>query len=87
MKKLRFTEIGMTTYKQVGEVMKARGYKAMRELRDPDCSSVLTFWANGCIGTVISQVWTDTGDCCYWKAIGAHQIPTSAEMTEASSAE
>lgn len=66
--KIKWTDLALRNYKSAGEEMKAANFRAMREVKDSDCSTVLTFWA-GPHGTVIQQTWTDTGDVCFWRAV------------------
>lgn len=66
--KIKWTAIALKAYQQAGEEMKAECFRAMREVKDPDCSTVLTFWG-GPHGTVIQQTWTDTGDVVFYRAV------------------
>lgn len=75
--KIKWTAAALEAYKGAGEEMKQAGFRALRELRDPDCSTVLTFWA-GPKGTVIQQTWTDTGDVCFYRAVRDSQEATKA---------
>lgn len=49
--KIKWTEDAIEAYKKTGEQMKSMGFKALREVKDPECHSVLTFWAglDGCV--------------------------------------
>lgn len=67
MTKMRWTTESLAAYKAAGEEMKQRGYRAMREVKDPDCQTVLTFWGSA-EGTVIQQTWTQLGDVVFWRA-------------------
>lgn len=54
MKKLKWTRDSIAAYKSAEEDLRGRGYRAMREIQDLDCSTVLTFWA----GSGPTYVWT-----------------------------
>lgn len=66
--KVKWTKVAVDAYKSAGEEMKAAGFRPIRELKDPDCQTVLTFWA-GPAATVIQQTWTDTGDVCFYRSV------------------
>ncbi len=67
--KLKWTGLALEAYKKTGEQMKSLGYRATREIKDPECQTVLTFWAAGLGGVIIQQTWTDTGDVVLYREI------------------
>lgn len=71
--KLRWNDKSITAYKSAGDELRESGCKALRELTDKDCGSVLTFWATpkGCL---IMQTFVDTGDVSFFR-----EAPTVTE--------
>lgn len=43
--KIKWTALALKAYKDAGEEVKSQGAKAIREIKDPDCNTVLTMWA------------------------------------------
>ncbi len=66
--KMKWSGAALRAYRETGEQMKALGMRAMREVKDPDCQTVLTFWS-GFDGCVIQQTWVDTGDVVLYRTI------------------
>lgn len=77
---MKWSSEALKSYKAVGEEMKAANFRALRELRDPDCNSVLTFWV-GPTGTVIQQTWTDHGHVMFWRAVSGITEATSVAVS------
>ena len=67
-KSQKWSGFGLDAYKKTGEQMKALGFRALRELDDQDCQSVLTFWS-GLNGSIIQQTWVDTGDVVLYRTV------------------
>lgn len=42
--KIRWSKFGLDAYKKTGDDMKALGFCLLREIKDGDTQSVLTFW-------------------------------------------
>ncbi len=66
--KSKWSGLAIDAYKKSGEEMKAMGFRALREVKDSDCQTVLTFWS-GIDGCVIQQTWTDTGDVVFYRTV------------------
>lgn len=66
--KIKWSGLAISAYKTAGEQMKSLGFRALREVKDPDCSTVLTFWS-GLDGCIIQQTWTDTGDVVFYRTV------------------
>lgn len=60
--------MAVKAYEETGRRMENAGYIPLREIKDPDESSVLTFWA-GVPGVVIQQTWIDTGDVQLYRSV------------------
>lgn len=76
MKKPQRTQFWLTGYRESGEAMRKLGYRALREIEDPDggrCGSCLTFW--GVPGDlVLAQTFWDTGDVNYYRSIKLDEL-------------
>lgn len=66
--KLKWTKPALDAYKAAGEQMKAAGFRALRDLADPDCQSILIFWS-GPEGVTIQQTFVETADVVYYGQI------------------
>jgi hypothetical protein len=71
--KLKWTKAAIEAYKKTGEQMKGLGFRALREVKDPDCQTVLTFWS-GLDGCIIQQTWTDTGDVVLYRTVSEDEL-------------
>lgn len=71
--KLRWTALALDAYRKTGEQMKTLGCRAIREVGDPDCQTVLTFWS-GLDGCIIQQTWVDTGDVVLYRTISELEL-------------
>jgi hypothetical protein len=68
MTKIKWTSVALDAYKKTGDEMKALGFKALRELKDADCQTILTFWG-GLNGCMIQQTWPETGDVVLYRTV------------------
>jgi hypothetical protein len=75
MPNLKWNDESLKAYKAGGKEMRLRGYKAIRELKDLDNKSCLTFWAAH-RDSIIQQTFSDTGNIVWWRAM------TTAEFDE-----
>lgn len=80
--KINWTQLAIDAYKKTGEQMKSLGFKAIREIKDADCQTVLTFWS-GLDGCVIQQTWTDTGDVVLYRTVSELELEGMMSTLEA----
>lgn len=66
-KSLKWTDRALQFYKEVGDEFRAAGCKPIREMKDPDCDSCLTFWVAPGGNCVIQQTFVNSGDVLIWK--------------------
>lgn len=71
--KIKWSSAALDAYKRAGEQMKQLGCRAMREVKDVDGSTVLTFWF-GLDDTIIQQTWTDTGDVLFYRSVSDNEL-------------
>lgn len=71
--KIKWTTAAIRKYQDAGQQMKGLGFRALREVKDPECQTVLTFWA-GIDGCIIQQTWTDSGDLVLYRTISDAEI-------------
>lgn len=83
MKSQKWSDMALDAYKDTGQQLKAVGYRPLREIKDPDGNSVLTFWA-GADGAVIQQTWTDTGDVQLYRTVTEIEIEKMISAKKAS---
>jgi len=74
--KIKWSTLAIIAHAKTGEQMKALGFRPLREVKDPDCQTVLTFWAGRTVATgcVIQQTWTDTGDIVLYRTVTEHEL-------------
>jgi len=71
--RIKWSGLALAAYRKTGEQMASLGFRALREVKDADCQTVLTFWS-GIDGCVIQQTWTDTGDVVLYRTISETEL-------------